>query len=88
MSDLLTIDGAHGEGGGQILRTALSLSLITAQPVRIANIRSGRPKSGLRPQHLSAVRAAAVVAGATVTGDYLGSAKSRFQTHGGRVNIH
>jgi len=73
MSDLLTIDGAHGEGGGQILRTALSLSLITARPVRIANIRSGRPKSGLRPQHLSAVRAAAVVAGAMVTGDYLGS---------------
>jgi RNA 3'-terminal phosphate cyclase (ATP) len=70
--DILTLNGPHGEGGGQILRTALSLSAITARPFRLVNIRAGRRKPGLLPQHLSAVRAAAVIAGAVVSGDRLG----------------
>lgn len=70
---MIQIDGASGEGGGQILRTSLSLSLVTGQPFHIANIRAGREKPGLLRQHLTAVRAAAEVSGAKVTGAALGS---------------
>ena len=59
--DQLTIDGSTGEGGGQILRTSLSLSMITGQPVRIENIRAKRPKPGLMRQHLACVLAAQAV---------------------------
>jgi RNA 3'-terminal phosphate cyclase (ATP) len=76
--DILTLDGSHGEGGGQILRTALSLSTITARPFRLTNIRAGRRKPGLLPQHLSAVRAAAAISSAVVSGDWLGSSELRF----------
>ncbi len=80
--EVLTLDGAHGEGGGQILRTALSLSAVTARPFRLFNIRSGRRNPGLLPQHLSAVRAAATISGATVSGDRLGSTELSFSpTH-------
>ena len=74
----LTLDGAYGEGGGQILRTALSLSLITRRPIRIVNLRAGRAKPGLRPQHLCALRAAALVGDAIVSGDELGSTEVSF----------
>jgi RNA 3'-terminal phosphate cyclase (ATP) len=67
------IDGAHGEGGGQILRTALSLSLITGRPLRIERIRALRRNPGLAAQHLTAVRAAAALCGAQLNGDTLGS---------------
>jgi RNA 3'-terminal phosphate cyclase (ATP) len=73
LGDVLILDGSHGEGGGQILRTALSLSAMTARAFHLANIRAGRRNPGLLPQHLSAVRAAAAVSGATVSGDGLGS---------------
>ena len=76
--DVLTLDGSHGEGGGQILRTALSLSAITTRPFRLTNIRAGRRNPGLLPQHLSAVRAAAAITGAIVFGDRLGSTELRF----------
>ena len=76
--DVLTLDGSHGEGGGQILRTALSLSAITARPFCIVNIRASRRNPGLMPQHLAAVRAAAIISGATVSGDRLGSAELDF----------
>jgi RNA 3'-terminal phosphate cyclase (ATP) len=66
MNTIIEIDGAVGEGGGQILRTALSLSMITGQPFRIANIRANRPKPGLMRQHLVAVQAAAAVCGADI----------------------
>ena len=60
---LITIDGARGEGGGQVLRTALSLSLLTGRPFRIIHVRANREKPGLRPQHLTAVKAAARMGG-------------------------
>jgi RNA 3'-terminal phosphate cyclase (ATP) len=66
--DMLTIDGSYGEGGGQVLRTSLALSAITGQPVRIEQIRAGRRKPGLRPQHLTAVRALAKVCDAGLEG--------------------
>jgi len=59
--DVLTLDGSYGEGGGQILRTALSLSAVTMRPFCLTNIRLGRRNPGILPQHLSAVRAAATV---------------------------
>lgn len=68
-----------GEGGGQVLRTSLGLSLVTGQPFRIENIRAGREKPGLLRQHLTAVRAAAQVGGAKVTGDAIGSRTLTFE---------
>lgn len=76
--DVLTLDGAHGEGGGQILRTALSLSTITRRAFRLINLRAGRRNPGLLPQHLSAVRAAAAISSAIVSGDRLGSTELEF----------
>jgi RNA 3'-terminal phosphate cyclase (ATP) len=60
---MIELDGSLGEGGGQILRTALALSLITGQPFRIDNIRAKRPKPGLMHQHLACVQAAVAVGG-------------------------
>ncbi len=76
--DVLTLDGSYGEGGGQILRTALSLSTVTMRPFCLINIRRGRRNPGILPQHLSAVRAAATISGATVSGDRLGSTELCF----------
>jgi RNA 3'-terminal phosphate cyclase (ATP) len=72
------IDGSYGEGGGQILRTALALSCVTGRRVEITNIRKGRKKPGLQPQHLTAVKAAAAVSGAAVEGAELSSQFLRF----------
>jgi RNA 3'-terminal phosphate cyclase (ATP) len=69
----LIIDGSHGEGGGQILRSALALAAITGQAIRIEKIRAGRKNPGLAAQHLTGVRAAAQVCNAQVTGADLGS---------------
>ena len=80
---MITIDGSHGEGGGQIIRTALALSLITGKPFRIANVRARREKPGLQRQHLTAVRAAAAIGGAQVEGASLGA--TAFAFHPGRV---
>src|SRR5262245_16191032 len=68
MSTWVTIDGAEGEGGGQLLRTALSLSLVTRTPFRIERIRAGRKKPGLLRQHLNGVEPAVQVGGARVAG--------------------
>ena len=58
---MIEIDGARGEGGGQVLRSALAISLVTGTPFRIANIRAGRKRPGLMRQHLTAVNAAAEI---------------------------
>src|SRR5262249_51835852 len=70
---MLTIDGSQGEGGGQILRSALALSMVTGTPFRIVKIRSGRAKPGLLRQHLTAVQAAAKISAAKLEGAGLGS---------------
>lgn len=67
------IDGGQGEGGGQVLRTSLSLSMVTGKPFQIDNIRAGRQRPGLLRQHLTAVEAAAAICGAKVDGASLGS---------------
>ena len=74
----IQIDGRQGEGGGQILRSSLSLSMCLNQPIRIKNIRAGRKKTGLLRQHLTCVRAAKEICDANVTGDELGSGKIEF----------
>ncbi|EBB9800321.1 RNA 3'-phosphate cyclase, partial [Salmonella enterica subsp. enterica serovar Typhimurium var. 5-] len=78
MARIIALDGAQGEGGGQILRSALSLSMITGQPFEMSGIRAGRAKPGLLRQHLTAVRAATEICGAQVNGDELGSQQLRF----------
>ncbi|MEZ7502617.1 RNA 3'-terminal phosphate cyclase [Psychrobacter sp. Arc29] len=70
---ILKIDGSTGEGGGQIIRTALSLSMLTGTPIEIINIRAGRAKSGLMRQHLMCVQASQQISNAVVTGAHLGS---------------
>lgn len=74
----LDLDGSQGEGGGQILRSALTLSMITGRPFRIERIRARRPKPGLLRQHLTAVQAAAAISGATVDGAHPGSQTLQF----------
>jgi RNA 3'-terminal phosphate cyclase (ATP) len=70
---MIEIDGSVGEGGGQILRTSLALSMCTGQPFTLARIRARRPKPGLMRQHLTCVQAAAAICGAEVQGAELGS---------------
>ena len=74
----IELDGSHGEGGGQILRTALTLSMLTGTPFRIEHIRARRGKPGLLRQHLTAVNAAAQICGAEVSGASLGSQRLAF----------
>lgn len=78
-ADPLRIDGAAGEGGGQVLRTALTLSLVTGRPFRIERIRAHRDRPGLLRQHLTAVEAAAAVSGASVEGAAPGSRDLTFR---------
>lgn len=75
---MIEIDGSAGEGGGQILRTSLALSLCTGQPISVHRIRAGRPKPGLMRQHLACVRAAAQISDAQVQGDALQSRELHF----------
>ena len=72
-STIVVIDGSKGEGGGQMLRSSLSLAMVTGKAFKIANIRVNRKKPGLMRQHLTAVKAAAKICDARVTGAELGS---------------
>lgn len=76
---MLEIDGSRGEGGGQILRTSLAISAITQTPVRLYNIRAGRPRPGLQKQHLASVLAAANICNAEIAGAAIGSREVVFK---------
>lgn len=76
---MIEIEGSEGEGGGQILRSSLSLSICTQQPFRITNIRANREKPGLMRQHLTAVKAAAEICGGSVEGAEVGSREVTFR---------
>ncbi|MCP4211113.1 MAG: RNA 3'-terminal phosphate cyclase [Halieaceae bacterium] len=80
---MIRIDGSQGEGGGQVLRSSLTLSILTQTPFHITRIRANRSKPGLRPQHLAAVRAAAAISRAQVQGADPGSTSLQFRP--GRV---
>jgi RNA 3'-terminal phosphate cyclase (ATP) len=76
---MIELDGAQGEGGGQVLRTSLSLSLLTGQAFHLRNVRARRAKPGLQPQHLMSVRAAAQVGQAQLRGATLQSSDLVFE---------
>ncbi len=78
---MMVIDGSEGEGGGQVLRSSLALSLVTQTPFRMVNIRARRAKPGLQRQHLAAVRACAQIGAADVTGADVGSREISFTPH-------
>lgn len=76
---MIAIDGSLGEGGGQVLRTALALSVLTGQPIHMTHIRASRRKPGLAPQHLAGVRAAGLISGAEISGAVLRSTEIAFR---------
>ncbi|WP_297091735.1 RNA 3'-terminal phosphate cyclase, partial [Thermococcus sp.] len=75
---MIVIDGSYGEGGGQILRTSVALSVITGKPVKIVNIRANRTNPGLRPQHLHGILALKELSNARVKGARVGSTVLEF----------
>ncbi len=75
---MLEIDGSIGEGGGQVLRTALSVACVSGKPVRISSIRAGRENPGLRAQHLTVCRLLAEITGGKLAGASLGSSEITF----------
>ena len=76
--DFLKINGAYGEGGGQIIRSALTLSCITKHPIHIENIRKNRKIPGLKPQHLTAIKILKKISDSKVIGDEIGSTELKF----------
>lgn len=87
---MISVDGSFGEGGGQILRTSVALSAVTGKPVQISNIRARRSNPGLRPQHLTAVKAVAELCSVEVSGLSIGSSEIVFtpcEIAGGRYNF-
>ncbi|MFA6072712.1 MAG: RNA 3'-terminal phosphate cyclase [Candidatus Woesearchaeota archaeon] len=75
---MIELDGAHGEGGGSILRQSLALSILTKKPFRITQIRANRPSSGLKPQHLASLQLAQKICNAKLLGAQLGSTEIEF----------
>ncbi|HDI75274.1 MAG: RNA 3'-phosphate cyclase [Thermoprotei archaeon] len=84
---LIVIDGSMGEGGGQILRTAIALSALTLRPVKIINIRAKRSNPGLRPQHITGIKAVAALCGAEVKGLSVGSREIEFRPTARRAGV-
>ena len=87
---LITIDGSHGEGGGQILRSAIALSVLTKKPVNIKNIRANRPSPGLKPQHYTAIKIIKNISNAKTEGLEIGSSNLIFtpgEIKGGNYNF-
>lgn len=87
---MIRIDGSQGEGGGQILRSSLTLSILTGQSYEIFNIRSNRKKPGLQPQHLKCVEAAVVISEAEQKGAAIGSTRLIFspgKVHSGNYQV-
>jgi RNA 3'-terminal phosphate cyclase (ATP) len=78
-SAMVELDGSFGEGGGQILRTSLALSLVTGKAFHLRNVRAGRSKPGLQPQHLMSVKAAAAIGQARLRGATRGSTDLEFE---------
>lgn len=76
---MIEIDASEGEGGGQVLRSSLTLSMLTGQAMHLTKIRGGRPKPGLMRQHLACVTGAQAICGARVEGAALGSTELRFE---------
>jgi RNA 3'-terminal phosphate cyclase (ATP) len=76
---MITIDGSEGEGGGQVLRNACALSLVTGEPFTIENVRGGREKPGLMRQHMTAIEAACAIGGAECEGLAMGSSRIVFR---------
>jgi RNA 3'-terminal phosphate cyclase (ATP) len=76
---MIEIDGSHGEGGGQILRTAVALSAVTGNPVNIKKIRQGRSRPGLAPQHAEAILALANICSGRIQGATSGSSEITFE---------
>ena len=76
--DFLKINGGHGEGGGQIIRSAIALSCITKQPIHLENIRKNRKNEGLKAQHLTAIRILQKISKADVIGAKIGSTELKF----------
>jgi RNA 3'-terminal phosphate cyclase (ATP) len=87
---MIEVDGSYGEGGGQIVRTAVALSSVTGSPVRIRNIRKGRTRPGLTHQHVRAIEALALLTGARKSGVLVGSDEITFEPNfirGGNYRI-
>lgn len=87
---MLEIDGSYGEGGGQLVRTAVALSAVTGKEIKIKNIRKNRPNPGLKQQHLKALETAAKICGAQASGLFPGSTELSFapvEIEGGKYNI-
>jgi RNA 3'-phosphate cyclase len=81
LKKVLLIDGSYGEGGGQIARTAIALSVLTKQPIQITNIRAHRPSPGLRPQHYTAISCIQAMCDADVDGLSVNSTNLTFTPH-------
>ncbi|MFX1560651.1 MAG: RNA 3'-terminal phosphate cyclase, partial [Promethearchaeota archaeon] len=86
---MMEIDGSYGEGGGQILRTAVSLSALTMKPIRVNNIRAGRPKPGLKRQHIAGIEVTGRIVNAEIKGLEVGSTVVEFiprERSGGKIS--
>ena len=88
---MIEVDGSYMEGGGQILRTSIALSALTGKPCRVFNIRKGRPKLGLKEQHLKAIDSVGQICNAKIRGNKFGSTEVEFhpgEIRGGEYKIY